>query len=79
MSVNGLQGLTYLTHRTILEHHAELVRGIHHTTDELRSQLIADKNPLRQTEAFGYDEQLILVSKIKQGIVQEYDCILVLL
>ena len=65
MSVNGLQGLTYLTHRTVLEHQTELMGGIDHTTDELRCQFIADENPLRQTEAFGHNQQLILVGKVK--------------
>ena len=55
VSVNSLQSFTYLTHWTVFEYYAKLVRGIHHTTDELGGELIADENPLRQTEALGYD------------------------
>ena len=79
MSVNGLQGLTYLTHRSILEHQAELMGGIDHTTDELGCELIADENPFRQAETLSHNQQLILVGKIKQGIVQKHDSIFVFL
>ena len=79
MSVNGLKGLTYLTHRTILEHQTELMGGIDHTTDELRCQFIADENPLRQAETLRHYQQLVLVGKIKQGIVQKHDSIFVFL
>ena len=79
VATDGCQRLANLTQRAVLEHHTELMGGIDHAADELRREVVADEYPIGQAEAFGNDEQLVLVGKVEQGVVEQYYGALVLL
>ena len=48
MVTHGIEGIAQILQRSILEDDAELVGSIDHTAQELRGQLVADENPLRE-------------------------------
>ena len=79
MAADGCQRLADFAQGTVLEHHAELMGGINHTANKLRREVVADEYPVGEAEALGNDEQLVLVGKVEQGVVEQHDSALVLL
>ena len=57
---------------------AELVGGVDHAAQELWREFVADENPVRQVEALGDNQQLVLVGEVEQRVVEQYYGILVL-
>jgi hypothetical protein len=55
------------------------MRGVNHTTQELRGELIADENPLRKSETLCDDQELVFIGKIEQRIVEQHHSVLMLL
>ena len=72
VTVDSIQGFTYFTQRTVLEYYTKLMGGIDHAADELRCEVVADEYPVGQAKALGNDEQLVLVGKVEQGVVEQY-------
>ena len=49
--------------------------GIDHAAHELRSEFVADENPLRLAETLCDDEELVFVGKVEKGVDEQHNSI----